>query len=112
MEAPSQIESFGGLSDGQTRLWNIYCWSANSQASRTVLLLRRKLARTQEEIREADIIYQRGPKHAGQTKQALVCPGQLAAPGRRIGIRLVGRGSERAAAVMRVANERRVPARE
>ena len=80
METPPETEACRRFSDGQAGLRNVDRWSANSEASWTVLFPGRDLARADEEVREVEVIYQHGPEYAGQTQEALVGPGQLATP--------------------------------
>src|SRR5262249_18377214 len=88
---------------------------ADSDASRAVRKLRRQLIVTEEEVRIAEIVHQVWAEDAGGAKQALIGPRPFVNPIRREG---VGDGAscsagrrEVAGAVVRVAQEKCVPAR-
>lgn len=108
LEAPSKTQRGLGLAEGKAGLRDVDGGCADSQASRTVLLLGRKRAGTSEKVRKAKIIDQRRTKDTGEPEKALVRPIQIAKPVRWISIRLGVTRREAPVPIMRVANKCRV----
>src|SRR5262249_28680813 len=69
MKAPAGIQSSAGLAKGDdARRADHDSGGANSDASGTILLIGGKLIVTDEEIGETEVIHQRRPEYAGDTK--------------------------------------------
>src|SRR5262245_35474494 len=91
MEPASDRALNVGSSNKQAGLRNGYDRGSDSEASSTVPCRRRKLTRTDEEVRKAQIVNNSRTQHAGKAEYALVGPAKLASPVRGIRIGLVGR---------------------
>src|SRR5437868_12606 len=99
MKAPARSERSAGLSDNQAgRRTDVNGGCADAEAPGTVLLFGRQLVIADEKVRKTEVIDKRGTEHAGEARDALVGPGYLANPVRRIraciGNGGAGRGSE------------------